>query len=93
MKVIYKYRLGITDGPQRIHLPKGAFVVMVDSQQDQLYFWAEFDRNEKRTEARDFFVHGTGHDIPDDQVWVGSAQMQPFAQLSPLVWHVYEGIR
>ena len=66
---IWKYKLSIVDGPQRVHMPIGARIVHVAEQDGDVCFWAQVYPDLVRV-PRDFFVHGTGHPIPGDEEYV-----------------------
>lgn len=51
-------------------------------------FWAEYDdEHESHVVARTFQVFGTGHPLPDNAVWVGTASRESNYDL---VFHLYE---
>lgn len=83
---IYKYPLQITD-KQEIELPVTATVFSVQAHNNDLFFWAGVNINEK-TKPRVFRVIGTGHDIPDAKFlhYLGTVQTHG----GSLVWHVFE---
>lgn len=71
-------------GPQKVRLPIGAKIVLVESQGGELFLWAEVD-SEVHCEDRKVWVIGTGNPMPARRlVHLGSVMMWPF------VWHVYE---
>jgi len=83
MRTIYKYDLFI--GYNSLYLPDGYKVLHVAEQYGSLTMWVE-QSIQNSPSYRTFNVHGTGHQIPDDNaVHVGTALMS-----SGLVWHVYE---
>jgi len=84
MKTIYKYSISPDNPRLEVELPDMATVVFVNSQlTGWVNFWIEFTPDEKM-HTRTFVLHGTGHTIPVDNHYVGSALDPPF------VWHLYE---
>lgn len=83
MTRIYKYPLQISD-EQMISMPRRSIIRFVGPQDGVLCLWAEVPADEDRFVGRTFYIHGTGHTIPQGRRYVGSAVMPPF------VWHVYE---
>jgi len=89
MRTIWKYPLEFSDQPQAIHMPKGAIVLPFFAIRDNKpTFWAEVD-DEKYSdlgqyEYRYFCVHGTGHTIRKDEVYIKSCEMGIF------IWHLFE---
>jgi hypothetical protein len=78
MKTIYKYTL---DEPVR--MPKGATVVQVGIQDGLYCIWAVVD-TDVPVEERRFVVVGTGRELNDNMVHVGTVFENPF------VWHIME---
>lgn len=62
-------------------MPKGARVIRVSAQMDQICLWAIGDLDQPKV-PRLFYVAGTGHPIPPGE-HLGSADCGPF------VWHVF----
>lgn len=82
MKTIYKYKIEILD-EQNISMPLGAKIIHAGlDPQGQTCVWALVDTNLK-TEYREIYVRGTGHDINNDFAHVGSFVSGQF------VWHVF----
>jgi len=84
MKKIYKYPL--TD-IQSVVLPKGAQVLKVGMQGDQMMIWAMVDENPAEFIERKFEVLGTGDSFDYDKKnyrYIDSIFDRPF------VWHVFE---
>lgn len=79
MRKVWKYE--VTLSPTL--MPFGAKIVHVGMQGHDPYLWAEVDPDAP-TEDRHFVVVGTGQDIPESSVHVGTVLDRPF------VWHVYE---
>lgn len=83
MKTVWKYQLVIRDGLQHLSIPEGARIVHVGMQWDTPTFWLEVNP-EAALEFRTFQVYGTGHEIPNSNIFIGTAVGNPF------VWHIYE---
>ena len=85
MKRIWKYQVGGPPTVARTHqaMPQSARILHVDSQEEEIFIWAEFE-NPEPTNERCFAIYGTGNPIPKDAQYVGTTQVTPF------VWHVYE---
>ena len=81
-KTIYKYNLSVY-ADNKFDMPEGAETLHVDNQQDHLCLWATVDTDLPK-QPRSFIILGTGHVIPPDARYVGTAQVDPF------VWHVFE---
>lgn len=93
MKTVWKYQLTLGQ-INELHMPVGAKFILVEQQGvDQLCAWFEvpLDKDYDRQAGddyvyRDFYVHGTGDRIADDEVHLGS-----FLQSQGVfVWHLYE---
>ena len=61
-----------------------AVIRAVGVQDGQVYAWAETPGGDPLTITRRFRVIGTGWDVPDPGVYLGTVFSAPF------VWHVYE---
>lgn len=86
MRTIYKYE--ILPG-QSIPLPKGAAILSVGAQGDNMFLWAMIDPHEDVvSQVRCIEVYGTGHNIPeqDSLVFIGTVMMRG----GSLVFHVFE---
>jgi hypothetical protein len=86
MKTIWKYTIDHKDS-QDIRMPKGAFILTAQNQNNQLFLWAEV--NPKATkETRVIEIFGTGTPIEEDmgveRKYIATVQEDVF------VWHVYE---
>lgn len=83
MRVIYKYKLAVTD-VQTVKLPKGYKIVHVDESHGDIYIWCELNQLDELEEVR-FDIHGTGHIImKEDSVHLASVVTK-----AGYVWHVY----
>ena len=85
MRTVWKYELYADGETQLRPMPRGATIVHVAEQRGSLCLWAEVDPNRSLVD-RCFVVHGTGHPIEHDGVYVGT--LIHFG--GDLVWHVYE---
>lgn len=85
-KRILKHHLALTGGEaQPLALRQGARVVHVGNQHERVTLWFEAD-DDAETEGRLFYVVGTGHDIPSNCDYRGTALLLG----GQFVWHVYE---
>ena len=83
MRTIYKYPLQIVD-KQTVLMPKGAQIIAVMVQKEQLCVWAECNPT-GLVEPKTLWLIGTGNSMPTLYLFhLGSVLMGPF------VWHVYE---
>lgn len=82
---VYKYPIDMTYGNRKtvVVASDPQRVVMFGAQGRELFVWVEViqDRYEK---AAEFIVYGTGQEIEEGDVWVGSCQQDGF------VWHLYQ---
>lgn len=83
-KTVWKFTLRIVDGVQKVKMPAGAIIQYCAMQDLNICFWCVVDPRAEQTE-RKFYVHGTGHPIDAEEIYVGST-------LDPrgFVWHVFE---
>lgn len=86
MITIYKYALDNT-----VYLPRGAVVLSVGLQNDQMYLWAHVDSDQQPVQ-RNFIIVGTGWDLSKD-VRLTNARFIGTVHQSPFVWHVFEDVR
>jgi hypothetical protein len=70
MNVIWKYDVPVLD-EFAISLPKEAEIVHVGSIGDKPYMWVIHDPINDY-EQRTFYVRGTGHNIKDDLIYIGT---------------------
>jgi len=86
MKTIWKFPLEPRNH-SAIEMPKGARIIAVQTQQDEVCLWALLDSEEKGKKIRKFAIFGTGHHIADleGKKYIGTVQ-----QSSGLVWHIFE---
>jgi hypothetical protein len=87
MRAIWKYTLEVTD-EQPVLMPRGAKLLSVQGQGDDVCLWAEVDA-EAPKESRIFCVFGTGQLIRTDhspRTYVGTAQLVRLG----LVFHIFE---
>ena len=87
MRKVFKYQFNILDG-QPVTMPVGARIVasrvQVTQGDNACFVWAEVDPEETRMEPRFLILRGTGHDVPDEALFVSTTFDQEF------VWHLYE---
>lgn len=84
---IWKFPLKIT-GVQAVEMPKGAKILTVQMQHDEMCIWAIVNPDVEK-QKRLFRVIGTGHPIESKGIealeYIGSVQ-----QSDLFVWHLYE---
>ena len=74
MQTIYKYTIEVTDD-QKIEMPKGAQILTVQVQGNEVCLWALVDPDLKK-ELRHIEVFGTGHNVSDDErTYIGTFQL------------------
>ena len=86
---ILKYPLSIVD-KQTISLPECAEILTVQTQQEMPFIWVIINTDNKTTEEKEIYTHGTGHEIEDvdSKKYLGTYQINGAA----LVFHVFIGI-
>jgi len=99
-RAIWKYTIGFLQGGfGEFDIPDPGFITAVGNEgPDVVVFWAEVDPSPRaRTSQRSFQIHGTGHPIPEGQVYVGTTQTvittdspRGHNHRSGPVWHLYE---
>lgn len=82
--VIYKYKLRIDREAQNLPIRRSEQVLHVAMQNSELCLWAAVDDSRVRIGDRYFCVVGTGHEWPENTVYVGTVMYDQF------VWHVLE---
>lgn len=82
--IIHKVSFDQLQDEYTIALPEGAKVVHVGAQEDRITLW--YEHNAAPYVPRKFYIHGTGHHIPDD-----GRQHRGTVMMHPFVWHIYEG--
>lgn len=88
MRTIWKYTPLSFPQPMPIEMPKGARILKVGAQNENLVFWALVDPAAEK-EKREFFLIGTGHkmlDAIDGATYLGSAMLND----GHLVLHLFE---
>lgn len=83
-RAVWRYQVSV-DGPETIGLTGDPVAFGALSYSAGIEFWAEHD-DAKPEVPRTFVIVGTGHRIPDDAVYVGTAPRTR----EGLVWHLYE---
>lgn len=86
MKTIHKFLLDITEINLINVSDKKGKIVLLEIQEGIPCIWLETDKDLPKICTRIFRVYGTGFNIPDGQIHVGSYQDGEY------VWHVYEQI-
>lgn len=82
-KRCYKYPIVYKAKQFSIHLPVHAQFLRVAWQGEELMAWFLVDMDTPLA-TRTYYLYGTGHDIPCDQVWVTTFDNGPF------VMHMFE---
>ncbi len=80
MRTIWKYEIAFAG---EISVPKGSEFLTADIQDELFCAWFLVD-SEAEKEAREFYIHGTGHEIGPNEKYLGTFQQPPF------VWHLFE---
>ena len=86
MNQIWKYTFH--PDTKSFDIPKGANIISVDNQHENICMWAEVDTDQPE-ETRYFEVIGTGHNYPAGFVtleYIGSVQLSG----GSLIFHIYE---
>lgn len=85
MRTIWKFDIELTDKPTRHEVPAGGVVRFVGKQNGNVMpsIWIEVETNNPPTD-RCFVVYGTGREITQGDVYLGTYLDYPF------VWHVFE---
>lgn len=88
-KRIFKYLLKL-EHKVDVYMPKGAQILHVHVQNDDVYLWALVDPT-ANDQCRSFEIHGTGHAIHniDQLCYIGTVHIEGAAQVD-WVWHVFE---
>ena len=87
MKTIWKYDIPLNDR-FILKMPKDAFLLSVDNQNEAGCLWALVDPDEAM-EDRNFRLYGTGHPIVEDYYalhFIGTFQQRG----GLLIWHLFE---
>ena len=82
MKTIYKY---ILKPEISIRIPEQSQLLSVHEQNGEVCLWALVNP-QNIDETRTFAVFGTGHRVPEDHIFVGTALLEG----GSLVFHVFE---
>ena len=87
-EVVYKYELPA--GPSQLWLPKNAVILHVHEQRNGVCLWVRRPVDAEDAERRKFWVVGTGHVLPaQDLRYHGTAHLAG----GTLVLHVFEDDR
>ncbi len=84
---IHKYALDFSgfDNSMNFEWPKGTRILKAGVQKHSIFLWVEFDDLVLDSEQRNFVIHGTGHEVPNDgRVHIDTVFVDPY------VWHIYE---
>lgn len=92
---IFKYKIPVNDQDHIYHLGIESEIVYVDLQDypDVVCMWVLHNDQEPIQKPRAFRVFGTGHHVPDEYTYVGTALYRTINQYrieTPLVWHLFE---
>lgn len=88
MKTIYKYNLE----PMvcnKFMAPKEFRPIFVGNQYGSITMWAIVDP-ESPVDEQEFYVVGTGQEVPKNSFYVGTAQFEGRVNKIQLVWHVFQ---
>jgi len=83
---IWKYQM--KNRECHLEIPKGAYILSCQMQNDFLYFWCLLDENQTELESRHFVGVGTGYDVPfpvDRLDFIDTVQSD-----NDLVHHIFE---
>lgn len=83
MRTVWKFPLKLSDRAQEVSMPANAAIVHFAMQGDVPCVWAWVDPKAAR-ENRYFSIHDTGHPMPEDHGYRGTALHGNF------VWHLCE---
>ncbi len=86
MKKIFKYPIELA-AIQTVELPKGAEILSVQFQREDLCLWAKVTEEAPR-QNRTIVIYGTGHAIAEDAGDKFIATVQQHG--GNFVWHVFE---
>jgi hypothetical protein len=81
MKTVYKFKLS-----NEVELPKDAEVLKIAIQHGIPMMWVLLNLDEEIKVQRHFHKFGTGHNIPDELVYIDTYTEGVF------VWHIFESI-
>ena len=85
-KVVYKYKLQLTKVIQEVVLPRGAQILCIKMQNDELCMWALVDPDQTYDEVVKIRCAGTGHEIKEDVEYIDTAMLFDGA----LVFHFFK---
>jgi hypothetical protein len=89
MKTIWKYQLALVDGRQARSAPWPFRVIHFAMQRGSPCIWAHVESDHPQQVSRDFYVLGTGHEVPDEAQYYHGTAMHHALQ-ADYVWHLYE---
>lgn len=89
MKVIHKFPIPLKGATSSVEMPRGAKLLHFDAQGDELFLWALVDP-ESATRYRTFFIVGTGHTLPEQNIHISEHVGSCLMRNGALVWHLFE---
>jgi hypothetical protein len=90
MKTIWKYELEIKD-EQEVMMPKGAEILIAQTQKKLLCIWALVDPLVSTLEIRYIGIYGTGNPMPDKERMQYISTFQLYD--GTLIFHIFELIK
>ena len=87
MRKVWKFSLALVSQPQSLLMPEGAKIRFVGMQGGYPQIWAEV-WPDRTPETRTFYIVGTGHDVHDDLMYVGTVM----DQAGLFMWHIFEDV-
>ena len=87
-RMVYKYEIRTETIEFHVRMPINAEIIFVDRQRKAPCMWVLADKTYTLTQEREFYILGTGWDIPSDAVYVGTWQEPEYG----LVWHLFEKV-
>ena len=85
-KVVYKYKLQLTEVIQEVVLPQGAQILCIKMQNDELCMWALVDPDQTYNEVVKIRCAGTGHEITEDVEYIDTVMLLD----GELVFHFFK---
>lgn len=87
MNVIHKYEI-LMNKEFLLDLPLNAEVLHVARQGEKPFMWIMHAEDFRLTSSREFYVLGTGWEVPKDAVYIATWHEPEFG----LVWHLFEKV-
>ncbi len=85
MRKIFKYKISVAKYEFSMDLPVGAAIVKFAEQHGQLCIWVDVDVT-KGNQKRDFYICGSGHEVPKFATYIGTA----FLHNGDIGYHLFE---